>query len=589
MKVSSASNIASRAIPLAGHVGTSVTVKLGDTLGKIAKQHNISLQDLLDANPHKKANPHLIRPGEIITIPPTPQSGAQNTATPSISSHHPAGASTNGLASLDDLIAKFLSQLPGTGSPTVTVAPQTVTVAKGDSLSAIAQRFGVSTDALRNANGLHPTDDRSLSVGKALRLPEGAKEITNKPAVQASSTNGKASLQDKAWQTALSYNQGDIAGLDEQHTRALVASTVETESKGGELGITNRQGYLGRYQASASWLAAAELIRGGADAVIKARTADGFKNDWSWAVSGGMTRFLEDDSNWVEDMSYEKYLASADIQDAAFKKNSDILYNSLKNQGFIKENTSQAEIAGLLKAGHIGGLGAAITVAKGGTGSADANGTTPRKYYNDLAQRGSMYLERNTPMPSSAQPTPVPTEKPTIANGQVSDVIQATAPMPDQKLNAIGEQIAKEAKNYLYKTAENLSKSEELPAMKRNYDSNCANFVSAVLVKLGLLKSDEHEIGVEKLRSRLQNSEKNWIEVKFRDDKGYINLDSLREGDIVFMQKQNPRISHVEFIVKNEKGDLVAIGSNGDSGSQSIYYHTTDWWKNNTTTVLRHP
>jgi len=180
MKASSVSSIASRATQLARQVAPSVTVKPGDTLSAIAKQHNISLQNLLDANPHKKANPDLIHPGEVITIPSSSQLGAPNTATPS---HHPADAATNGLTSLDDLIAKIL---PSTniGSPTVTVAPQTVTVAKGDTLSAIAQRFGTTTDALRSANGLHPANDRFLPVGKELSLPEGAKEIANKPAAQ---------------------------------------------------------------------------------------------------------------------------------------------------------------------------------------------------------------------------------------------------------------------------------------------------------------------------------------------------------------------------------------------------------------------
>jgi|GEM_PF-1117993 len=197
MRASSVSNIASRATQLARQVGTSVTVKPGDTLSAIAKQHNISLQNLLDANPHKKANPDLIRPGEIITIPSSPKGEAQNTATSGISSHHPADTATDSLTSLDDLIAKFLSQLPGsdTNSPTVTAAPQTVTVAKGDSLSAIAQRFGITTDALRNANGLHPANDRSLPVGKELRLPEGASRTHSMTSTETVSNPKSPALQ----------------------------------------------------------------------------------------------------------------------------------------------------------------------------------------------------------------------------------------------------------------------------------------------------------------------------------------------------------------------------------------------------------
>jgi len=177
MTISSVINIASRATQLTGPIGSSVTVRLGDSLSAIAQRHNISLQDLLDANPHKKAHPNWIYPGEVITLPSGSQRREQNTATHGIPSH----TVINGLTSLDELIAKFSAQFGiDTGSPTVTIvpqtvpAPQTVTVAKGDTLSAIAKRFGVSTDALRRANDLDPADDRFLSVGKALRLPEGS-------------------------------------------------------------------------------------------------------------------------------------------------------------------------------------------------------------------------------------------------------------------------------------------------------------------------------------------------------------------------------------------------------------------------------
>jgi len=356
MRASSVSNIASRATQLARQVGTSVTVKPGDTLSAIAKQHNISLQNLLDANPRKKANPDLIRPGEVIAIPSSPQGEAQNTATSGIPSHHLADAATHGLTSLDDLIAKFLSQLPGTGtsSPTVTATPQTVTVAKGDTLSAIAQRFDTTTDALRNANGLNPADDRFLPVGKELRLPEGAKEIANKPTAQ----------------------------------------------------------------------------------------------------------------------------------------------------------------------------------------------------------------ERSVPIQN------------------------APVPAADKKTAVSGEQIANEAKSHFGKTPEELSKSKELPAMKGGYDANCANFVSAVLVKLGLLDSAEHELKVANLRKKLEN-DKGWTSVTFRDNNGKINLDSLKEGDVIFMENE---FSHVEFITKDETGNLVTTGSNGKSSKQIIGHHTNwDWIETKATTVLRQP
>jgi LysM repeat protein len=45
------------------------TVKSGETLAKIAKDNNITLKQLLDANPKFKPNPNLIRVGDVLNIP----------------------------------------------------------------------------------------------------------------------------------------------------------------------------------------------------------------------------------------------------------------------------------------------------------------------------------------------------------------------------------------------------------------------------------------------------------------------------------------------------------------------------------------
>ena len=193
---------------------------------------------------------------------------------------------------------------------------------------------------------------------------------------------------EKAVHTASQYKAGNIGGLDDAMTRRLVASTVQTESSGGNPSTINSGGYLGRYQAGAAWLADAGMIRGGANAVKEAKKRDGYgdKSDWSWATSGGMTKFLKDSRNWTEGMSREKYLANPDIQDKAFQKATSKSYDQLNRMGAITSNTSQTEVAGLLKAAHLGGAGNANKVAKGGTGATDANGTSTRKYYNDIVQ-----------------------------------------------------------------------------------------------------------------------------------------------------------------------------------------------------------
>jgi LysM repeat protein len=58
-------------------------VKSGDTLGKIAKAHGLTLASLLDANPRFKANPNRIRVGDVINIPDAePAPSPEPTPTP---------------------------------------------------------------------------------------------------------------------------------------------------------------------------------------------------------------------------------------------------------------------------------------------------------------------------------------------------------------------------------------------------------------------------------------------------------------------------------------------------------------------------
>jgi hypothetical protein len=249
---------------------------------------------------------------------------------------------------------------------------------------------------------------------------------------------GRNAAEDRALATGASYSAGNIRGLDDAQTRALVASTALTESGGGKLGVINSAGYMGRYQAGAGWLADAGLINGGSAAVKAAMKADGFTNEYKWGQSGGMTRFLKDDKNWAGDMNYQKYLGSAAAQDAAFKKNSDAAYGQMLKNGTINAGTSQEQIAGLLKARHIAGMGGAIAVSKGGTGAADANGTSARKYFDDVAGDRNGFLKSfrvgevapaAPVIPRPAQPSIPPSVPATIP--PVPDV-----PAPPQKLNS---------------------------------------------------------------------------------------------------------------------------------------------------------
>ncbi len=199
-----------------------------------------------------------------------------------------------------------------------------------------------------------------------------------------------ADRREKAAATASEYQQGAIAGLDDAMTRRLVASTVLTESNGGDLAITNKQGYVGRYQAGAGWLADAGYVdRDKLDAAMK---RDGFDPqtmrgaEWKWAVSGGMTRFLQDKGNWNDGLSLDQYIASASLQDKAFKTNSDQAYRQAVRDGVLKQDDKPELIAGFLKARHIAGYGGAKAAVTGGRATRDANGTSNYDYLHDITR-----------------------------------------------------------------------------------------------------------------------------------------------------------------------------------------------------------
>ncbi|WP_263009496.1 glycoside hydrolase family 73 protein [Dickeya zeae] len=248
---------------------------------------------------------------------------------------------------------------------------------------------GFTSQSLLKSATPKPADNTGASPSRvdSISLPTAPAQKINMP-IPA----GRSGTIQRALATGAAYKQGNIEGLDDAHTRALVASTAATESAGGKLDIRNSAGYLGRYQAGAGWLAEAGLIAGGANAVVAAMKADGFTNEYKWGKSGGMTRFLKNKNNWKNGLDYDKYLSSAEIQDNAFKTNSDKAYAYLVKKGIIKPGMTQNEIAGILKARHIGGIGGAIKAAKNIEGPKDANGTSALKYKNDLAD-GNVFIE----------------------------------------------------------------------------------------------------------------------------------------------------------------------------------------------------
>lgn len=115
--------------PVPSGTATTYRVQWGDWLGKIADKHGVTVEALIAANPG--INPNVIYPGQTLNIPA------------------PGSA-------------------PATPSGSVT-GPTTYTVQRGEWLSQIARKFGITVQQLKAANpGINPN---VLYPGQVLRIP----------------------------------------------------------------------------------------------------------------------------------------------------------------------------------------------------------------------------------------------------------------------------------------------------------------------------------------------------------------------------------------------------------------------------------
>ena len=147
----------------------SYTVQPGDSMWKIAQRFGVPLDALIAANP-QIPNPSLIFPGQIVCVPTTtpppttcPPGTFSYTVQPGDSMFTIAqrfGVSLNALIAANPQIPNPNLIFPGqivcvpTTTPPPTCPPGTFsyTVQPGDSMFTIAQRFGVSLNALIAAN-----------------------------------------------------------------------------------------------------------------------------------------------------------------------------------------------------------------------------------------------------------------------------------------------------------------------------------------------------------------------------------------------------------------------------------------------------
>jgi membrane-bound lytic murein transglycosylase D len=174
----------------------------GETLGHIARRYHVSQAMLLAANP--KLNPRRIRIGQRVVVPtggiPSTRvarrmSEAVVAAGTSTGTYHRVrrgetiseiadeyGVSQRELRTWNGLDSRARIRIgqrlrvvspdapvPPPSSPSTDVQPRTHLVQRGETLEGLARRYGVSVQALRRANGL--SDRAPLRAGVALKIP----------------------------------------------------------------------------------------------------------------------------------------------------------------------------------------------------------------------------------------------------------------------------------------------------------------------------------------------------------------------------------------------------------------------------------
>ncbi len=182
-------------VPTPETVEVTHTVVAGDTPSGVAAQFGISLADLLEAN--GLTEDAVLQVGQTLVVPgvepdPTPE---VDPVTGNTTYTVVAGDTLGGIAAqfgitLDELVAASgvdidaplqigqQLEVPAGGSAVTTDEPATpppsgtsYVVESGDTLALIAAQFGISLDSLLEANGL--TADSIIEVGRTLNIPGG--------------------------------------------------------------------------------------------------------------------------------------------------------------------------------------------------------------------------------------------------------------------------------------------------------------------------------------------------------------------------------------------------------------------------------
>ncbi|WP_269540788.1 LysM peptidoglycan-binding domain-containing protein [Cerasicoccus fimbriatus] len=203
------------ATPQPSSGGKTYIVKKGDVLSKIARNNGVTLGEVMAVNGFDKSSANSLKIGQVIIIPAASDdepSAPVNAPTPtyapvqiseegqvytvqsgdnlsSIAKRYNSNVRTilsaNGLSSDRIFVGQELlipkveaAPQPEVGVPNAAGEVPYV-VASGDTLGAIANRYGVSVKTIMQSNGI--SDPRRLRVGQTLMIPTGLEPVAPAP------------------------------------------------------------------------------------------------------------------------------------------------------------------------------------------------------------------------------------------------------------------------------------------------------------------------------------------------------------------------------------------------------------------------
>lgn len=229
--------------PALAQEGTVIhVVQPGENLYRIALHYGVTVNQIAAAN--GLTNTSLIYVGQRLVIPtsgsvpanPAPPTSGVHVVQPGENLYRIALryglttqtlAAANGIINVNQIYVGQQLVIPGQASPAPAPAPsgQTYVVQRGDTLSAIAMRYGVSTWALAQINGIR--NPSLIYVGQALTIPSGGAPAPAPPPAPSAPTSGRWIDVNLSAQTLVAY-EGNTAVRSTLVSTGLPATPTPT-------------------------------------------------------------------------------------------------------------------------------------------------------------------------------------------------------------------------------------------------------------------------------------------------------------------------------------------------------------------------